>query len=569
MFTTAPRRIMKPTTTTHSPMPPPGPLTPQRPCPASTPPVSRRASQVPPPGRRPSSPMTMLPLDSSNGSCTSIRRMSPLSSPPDMSPSSSQRRATLPTPFSCPPCPPPGPRAPGPAPGWRLSVPTVVNPLGAPKPLPAALATPAQPEAACTAHAIYRCLSPNCGSVPSRADRRCSGCGTSLSLVCLKCRAPLSGPVCDACGAITVPPAGPSATPVLLQRGFLLGAPLHILSLILEFAACSRHVFAHLSLVCRDWVRAMEATPRLRNCLASLRLRQADIEPGRRIATASYGIVRTGSHRSTGAVFAVKLIDSTMGWDKATVDSFNPFTLSCPYVSPPLACWIEGEEESYLPTSQSLIIVEEFCDRSSLAQLGACCKSVPENMLAGLAKQMCQALAFLHEGQWRSRTKRTYDLTPLDFLLTSAGAVKVTTTPVAKCSSSGALSPDVKKIYLAPEVIKGQPWTEKADSWTVGIILIELALGQYPFRNDRLMTLIKEITTCTSMQFPLRLSRLGRDFLLKCVGPEPGDRPAMRPLLQHSWMALAATEAEIAQWLEAFPTLRTSSTYSSASSTSS
>jgi len=382
-----------------------------------------------------------------------------------------------------------------------------------------------------------------------------------LSPVCAKCRTPFHGPNCRACGAVVAKLTGEAMdfAPQLVESGFLLGAPLDVLALILQYAVNSREAFQDVALVCREWLRAIEGDSYLRCCLASVRIRHSDVEPGRRIATASYGIVRHGSLRSApGSNFAIKSIDAAMGWDKTTVESLNPFTLSCRNIASPLATWIEGDGDDAAFTSPSLVVVEEFCDRGSLADLAAACEGVPERILAGLAKQMCQALAFLHHEKLRSKTKRTYDLTPADFLLTSSGTLKVSTTPVAKSCSSGAISPQVQKIYLAPELILGQPWRETADSWTVGIILMELALGHYPFHSVKLMDLIHEITTCKALQFPLELSSQGLEFLFKCVASPAEKRSTMSTLLKNPWMEIAATEGEIAHWLTGVPIVHTS-----------
>eukprot|EP00669_Euglena_mutabilis_P010904 TRINITY_DN5602_c0_g1_i1.p1 TRINITY_DN5602_c0_g1~~TRINITY_DN5602_c0_g1_i1.p1 ORF type:complete len:263 (+),score=21.79 TRINITY_DN5602_c0_g1_i1:332-1120(+) len=217
--------------------------------------------------------------------------------------------------------------------------------------------------------------------------------------------------------------------PQLVESGFLLGAPLDVLALILQYAVNSREAFQDVALVCREWLRAIEGDSYLRCCLASVRIRHSDVEPGRRIATASYGIVRHGSLRSAPGSTSPSS-PSTRPWggqDDGGVP--QPLHPSRAATLPPHGDMDRGGREDAAFTSPSLVVVEEFCDRGSLADLAAACEGVPERILAGLAKQMCQALAFLHHEKLRSKTKRTYDLTPSDFLLTSSGTLKVSTPP--------------------------------------------------------------------------------------------------------------------------------------------
>jgi serine/threonine-protein kinase ULK/ATG1 len=50
-------------------------------------------------------------------------------------------------------------------------------------------------------------------------------------------------------------------------------------------------------------------------------------------------------------------------------------------------------------------------------------------------------------------------------------------------------------IYMAPEVLKGESYTTKADIWSLGVILFEMLYGYCPFESRSIASLINTIDT--------------------------------------------------------------------------
>ena len=50
-------------------------------------------------------------------------------------------------------------------------------------------------------------------------------------------------------------------------------------------------------------------------------------------------------------------------------------------------------------------------------------------------------------------------------------------------------------IYMAPEILKGEQYTSKADIWSLGVILYEMIYGVCPFQSNSIAMLISTIDT--------------------------------------------------------------------------
>ena len=55
--------------------------------------------------------------------------------------------------------------------------------------------------------------------------------------------------------------------------------------------------------------------------------------------------------------------------------------------------------------------------------------------------------------------------------------------------------------YMAPEILKGEKYTIKADIWSLGVVLFETLTGVCPWRSSSVNTLFSEISK-KSLKFP-------------------------------------------------------------------
>lgn len=97
-------------------------------------------------------------------------------------------------------------------------------------------------------------------------------------------------------------------------------------------------------------------------------------------------------------------------------------------------------------------------------------------------------------------------------------------------------------LWMAPEVVRGELATPESDIWSLGCTVIEMATGGgQPWRNthmedqNRCLFLIGYGTGLP--EFPPGMSKLGWDFLDKCLRRNAGERWTAEQLLQHPFLA--------------------------------
>lgn len=97
------------------------------------------------------------------------------------------------------------------------------------------------------------------------------------------------------------------------------------------------------------------------------------------------------------------------------------------------------------------------------------------------------------------------------------------------------LSPFLLLPFLQPERIQTEPYTTTADTWSLGISLMELIKAQHPYASLRLslVELLNHIVDepVPRVEFDGKRVPLCEDFVHACLVKDPGIRPTPKAML--------------------------------------
>ncbi|XP_058206385.1 serine/threonine-protein kinase TIO isoform X2 [Rhododendron vialii] len=98
-------------------------------------------------------------------------------------------------------------------------------------------------------------------------------------------------------------------------------------------------------------------------------------------------------------------------------------------------------------------------------------------------------------------------------------------------------------LYMAPELVREQPYNHTADLWSLGVILYELFVGQPPFYTNSVYALIRHIIK-DPVKYPDNMSPNFKSFLRGLLNKEPQNRLTWPSLLQHPFVKETLEELE-------------------------
>lgn len=189
---------------------------------------------------------------------------------------------------------------------------------------------------------------------------------------------------------------------------------------------------------------------------------------------------------------------------------------------------------------QEFCVVTEFA-QGELFEILEDDKCLPEEQVQAIAKQLVRALHYLHSNRIIHR-----DMKPQNILIGAGSVVKLCDFGFARAMSMNTVvlrSIKGTPLYMAPELVREQPYNHTADLWSLGVILYELFVGQPPFYTNSVYALIRHIVK-DPVKYPDNMGANFKSFLKGLLCKAPQNRLTWPALLEHPFVKENSIEDE-------------------------
>ncbi|KAL0406780.1 UNVERIFIED_CONTAM: Serine/threonine-protein kinase [Sesamum latifolium] len=255
------------------------------------------------------------------------------------------------------------------------------------------------------------------------------------------------------------------------------------------------------------------------------------------IGRGSFGDVYRGFDKELKKEIAIKVIDL-----EESEDEIEDIQKEIAVLSECRSPYITEYYCSYLRQTK-LWIVMEYMAGGSVADLIQPNQPLDEGSIACITRDLLHAIEYLH-----NEGKIHRDIKAANILLTENGDVKV-----ADFGVSAQLTRTISRrktfvgtpFWMAPEVIQNaEGYNEKADIWSLGITVIEMAKGEPPLADLHPMRVLFIIPRENPPQLDEHFSRPMKEFAALCLKKNPAECRLLKFLLASSTRYVAAPAAD-------------------------
>ncbi|KXN67579.1 kinase-like protein [Conidiobolus coronatus NRRL 28638] len=209
---------------------------------------------------------------------------------------------------------------------------------------------------------------------------------------------------------------------------------------------------------------------------------------------------------------------------------------------------------AYLDIDQTTIsMCMEYCQGGSLDDIYKRVQKLNQGIGEGILGKIAEAFTF-HDNKIIHR-----DVKPSNILVTAEGNIKLCDFGV-----SGVLVHSIAQTfvgtsyYMAPERIQGYGYAVQSDIWSLGLTLLEIANGRFPFPPPghpplaifELLDFIVKMPV-PELSKPTLYSDEYKSFISDCLIKDPNHRPTPKRLLnEHPFLIRSlSTKLNLSQWI--------------------
>ncbi|KAJ5780926.1 hypothetical protein N7457_006086 [Penicillium paradoxum] len=207
--------------------------------------------------------------------------------------------------------------------------------------------------------------------------------------------------------------------------------------------------------------------------------------------------------------------------------------------------------------ARDIVLCMEYMDLGSLDRVSKDFGPVRVDVLGKITESVLAGLVYLYEVHRIMHR----DIKPSNILVNSRGNIKLCDFGVATETVNSIADTFVgTSTYMAPERIQGGAYTVRSDVWSVGLTVMELAVGKFPFDHSDssagnrasagpmgILDLLQQIVHETAPKLPKSdaFPPILHDFVGKCLLKKSEERPTPRELYDKDAFLQAAKRTPV------------------------
>ena len=254
-----------------------------------------------------------------------------------------------------------------------------------------------------------------------------------------------------------------------------------------------------------------------------------ELEDSELIGKGAYGEVFKVTHKITGKVYAIKVLDKKQILEKKNVNLINReieimYKLNHPHVMN-LTNYFEDDSKIYL--------IMPYAIKGQLYKLLKRQGRFDERTTSQYVLETIEAVSYLHSFNPKIVHR---DIKPENLLFDENMRIKLTDFGIATYLNEGERLHTLcgSNEYMAPEVLKGQPYDEACDIWAIGVLFFELLTGYTPFKGNDTNELISNIKKL-KINWPNDFPPLAKNLVSKILKLDPKERLSLEEIRNHAW----------------------------------
>ena len=240
----------------------------------------------------------------------------------------------------------------------------------------------------------------------------------------------------------------------------------------------------------------------------------------------SYGEVKLYKHHTSGALYAVKIIQKEFIQKHSSVSVLLREieihrNLRHENIVQMIKCFEDDEK---------VFIVLEYASKGSLFRIIRRSKGLKESVAWKYFSQTCLGIKYLHDKDIIHR-----DLKPENILIDRFDNVKIC--DFGWCVQSNEIRNTFCGTleYMAPEMLENRGHNYPVDLWALGILLFELINGDAPFTGKSDTDKKRQILS-NNIRYDPKVSEEARDLINGLVKTNPEQRLDINQVLSHPWI---------------------------------